>query len=233
MGKTNNALQKFPRFRFGNGGVGCIYLWSALRKTGTIRSATAPPMRAVISWGQLKVAGRAFSMGAFIAPLASRLSDRTPQISQTTIAYRAANLAAAAASQAMICLAIFLPDLSASRESNTTNTELPTMMAGTVRIWGAMPSRKASTGLISATVNFTVNRNVVFKGNERLGKALLKYALLAAAVLGLNLLLMHLLTLRLGWPIPLAKIVVEVLLFCMNFVVQGKFVYRKQSSGKG
>jgi len=39
---------------------------------------------------------------------------------------------------------------------------------------------------------------------------------------------MHLLTLRLGWPIPLAKIVVEVLLFCMNFVVQGKFVYRKQ-----
>ena len=44
---------------------------------------------------------------------------------------------------------------------------------------------------------------------------------------GLNLLLMHLLTIRLGWPIALARIAVEVLLFCMNFVVQGKFVYRK------
>ena len=51
-----------------------------------------------------------------------------------------------------------------------------------------------------------------------------------AVVLALNLLLMHLLTIRLGWPIPLAKIVVEVLLFCMNFVVQGRFVYRKQQS---
>lgn len=85
--------------------------------------------------------------------------------------------------------------------------------------------------LISATVNFTVNRRVVFKGNESLWKAVAKYAALAAVVLGLNLALMHLLT-GLGWPIALAKIVVEVVLFCMNFVVQGKFVYRKGASGK-
>jgi len=105
------------------------------------------------------------------------------------------------------------------------------LFSALTRSWGPAASLNFSViaaRLISATVNFTVNRSVVFKGNESLGKALLKYALLAAAVLGLNLLLMHLLTLRLGWPIPLAKIVVEVLLFCMNFVVQGKFVYRKQ-----
>ena len=85
--------------------------------------------------------------------------------------------------------------------------------------------------LISATVNFTVNRRVVFKGNESLWKAVVKYAALALVVLGLNLALMHLLT-GLGWSIPLAKIVVEILLFCMNFVVQGKFVYRKGKTGK-
>ena len=84
--------------------------------------------------------------------------------------------------------------------------------------------------LVSATVNFTVNRRVVFNGNESLGKALLKYAALAGVVLALNLALMHLLTIRLGWPFALSKILVEVLLFCMNFVVQGKFVYRKQRS---
>ena len=82
--------------------------------------------------------------------------------------------------------------------------------------------------LVSATVNFSVNRRVVFNGNESLGKALLKYAALAAVVLALNLALMHLLTIRLGWPFALSKILVEVLLFCMNFVVQGKFVYRKR-----
>jgi putative flippase GtrA len=84
--------------------------------------------------------------------------------------------------------------------------------------------------LVSATVNFSVNRRMVFKGNESLGKALLKYAALAAVVLALNLALMHLLTIRMGWPFALSKILVEVLLFCMNFVVQGKFVYRKQPS---
>ena len=105
------------------------------------------------------------------------------------------------------------------------------LFSALTRGWGASASLNFSViaaRLISATVNFSVNRSVVFKGNESLGKALLKYAALAAVVLGLNLLLMHLLTIRLGWPIALAKIVVEVLLFCMNFVIQGKFVYRKQ-----
>lgn len=81
--------------------------------------------------------------------------------------------------------------------------------------------------LISGTVNFTINRKVVFKGNEVLWKAVLKYAALAGCILALNLALMHLLT-GLGWPIALAKIVTELALFLLNFVVQGKFVYRKK-----
>ena len=84
--------------------------------------------------------------------------------------------------------------------------------------------------LVSATVNFTVNRKVVFKGNESLGKAVLKYAGLAACILCLNLALMHLLTIRLGWSFALSKILVEMTLSCVNFVVQGKFVYRKKAT---
>ena len=133
------------------GSRGLGYLWSAFFSTGVMARATAPPMRAVKSWGQLKVAGSALSMGAFSAPEASRPSDRTPQMSPTTMAYRAANLAAAAQSHAMTCRTKLLPDLSASSASSSTYTQLPAMMAGTVRIWGAMPSRKASTGEHRAT----------------------------------------------------------------------------------
>ena len=84
--------------------------------------------------------------------------------------------------------------------------------------------------MVSATANFFVNSSVVFKGNERLGKAALKYAGLAVVILAANYLLMRLLTLVLNWNLALAKIIVEVLLFAVSFVVQGKFVYRGKAS---
>ena len=84
--------------------------------------------------------------------------------------------------------------------------------------------------LVSATVNFTVNRRIVFNGNEKLGRAIVKYAALAACILGLNLLMMHGLT-ALGLSFALAKIIVEMVLFCLNFVIQGKFVFRGKTEG--
>ena len=80
--------------------------------------------------------------------------------------------------------------------------------------------------LISASVNFCINRKVVFKGNETLGRAIAKYAALAVCILAVNYALMHLLTITLGWPLALSKLLVEVLLFAVSFMVQGKFVYR-------
>ena len=85
-------------------------------------------------------------------PEASSWLLSTPQISHTTMAYSVANLAAAAASHAISCLLICFPDLSASIPSSTTKMQLPAIMAGTVRIWGAIPSAKASTGEHRATV---------------------------------------------------------------------------------
>ena len=38
---------------------------------------------------------------------------------------------------------------------------------------------------------------------------------------------MHLLTIRLGWSFALSKILVEMALFVLNFIIQGKFVFRK------
>lgn len=80
--------------------------------------------------------------------------------------------------------------------------------------------------LVSSSVNFMVNRNVVFKGNESLWRSAAKYAALALCILLANLALMYVLEILLHWHVALAKIVVEVLLFAVSFVMQGKFVYR-------
>lgn len=107
---------------------------------------------------------------------------------------------------------------------------LALLLKGLTAAWPAALSLNFSVivaRVVSATVNFLVNRHVVFKGNESLGKAVLKYAGLAAGILALNLALMHILT-GLGLPFALAKIIVEVTLFALSFVVQGKFVFRKK-----
>ena len=81
--------------------------------------------------------------------------------------------------------------------------------------------------LVSATVNFIVNRKAVFKGNETLPRALAKYAALAACILAAKVALMHVTTVLWHWPLALANVVIEVLLFLVSFVVQGRLVYRK------
>ena len=108
---------------------------------------------------------------------------------------------------------------------------LALILKGLTSAWPAAVSLTFSVvvaRLVSATVNFIVNRHVVFKGNESLGKAVAKYAAVACVVLCLNLALMHGLT-ALGVPFALAKILVETTLFFFNFTAQGKFVFRKKS----
>ena len=84
--------------------------------------------------------------------------------------------------------------------------------------------------LVSATANFCINRSVVFKGNETLGRSILKYAALAICILAANYGLMYLLNLKLGMNRALAKVIVEAALYAVSFTVQGRVVYRKGHS---
>ncbi len=97
---------------------------------------------------------------------------------------------------------------------------LPASVALAISVVGAR--------LVSASVNFTINRKVVFKGDEKLGKAILKYAALAVFILAANYGLLHVTTIGLKWPLAFAKILVETVLFFVSYAVQGKFVYRKK-----
>lgn len=82
--------------------------------------------------------------------------------------------------------------------------------------------------IVSATVNFLVNKTLVFCSKGSWKREFGKYAVLAACTLLVNYLLLDCLTIAMGWPLAPAKLVVEVVLFCANFFVQGRLVYRAQ-----
>lgn len=80
--------------------------------------------------------------------------------------------------------------------------------------------------LVSAGVNFAVNRRLVFDpdGRTPTGRAVRRYALLAAAVVTLNYLLLASLT-WLGMPLLLAKLLTEASLVALSFAAQRHFVF--------
>lgn len=86
--------------------------------------------------------------------------------------------------------------------------------------------------VVSASFNFTMNRRVVFKGDEDTLPAVIKYVALAACVLLVNTLLLHYLFIgALHLDEFLAKIITEVTVFMINFPIQNRFVFTKRKKG--
>lgn len=82
--------------------------------------------------------------------------------------------------------------------------------------------------VISASVNFTLNRKLVFKSRESLLKSSLKYAMLAVGILVGNTLVLNLLVTICGIDSMLAKIITEILFFVLSWLVQRLFVFKKK-----
>ncbi len=85
----------------------------------------------------------------------------------------------------------------------------------------------------SATLNFTVNRRLVFDptGRTGVGHTLAGYALVAAAVLVANYGVLYLLYQRFGANLVLAKISTESVLFLASYHAQRAFVFRSGRTG--
>lgn len=79
--------------------------------------------------------------------------------------------------------------------------------------------------LVSATVNFLVNRQVVFAAGGSLRRDALRYAMLALALVASSYVWLLVLT---EWGVPLiaAKVVTDVTLYLIGFQVQRRFVFR-------
>lgn len=90
-------------------------------------------------------------------------------------------------------------------------------------VWANIISR-----VVSATANFTLNHFVVFRSNEDIWKAAVKYTLLALAVLAADTVMLKCFFIDLlGLQEWIAKPITEAVLFCINYPIQKLFVYRK------
>ena len=79
--------------------------------------------------------------------------------------------------------------------------------------------------LISASTNYLINRNFVFRGRKESYTAL-NYGKLACGLLLANVLLLRFFTGILGVPAYLTKLFVEVFLYIVSFLVQSSLAHR-------
>jgi glycosyltransferase involved in cell wall biosynthesis len=82
-------------------------------------------------------------------------------------------------------------------------------------------------GRISSLLNFTLNRRFVFRANGALGRALVQYYILAAAVALTSYAAITLLAHRWSWNVIAAKLVVDAVLSMVSFSVQRTFIFRQ------
>lgn len=83
--------------------------------------------------------------------------------------------------------------------------------------------------VVSSTVNFIVNKKVVYQSRQNWLPELLKYAALAIVNLAINLLLVKPLSDMMAGRFFLAYLIVQVIMYILNFVLQGKFVYNRKN----
>ena len=81
--------------------------------------------------------------------------------------------------------------------------------------------------IASATFNYLFNRNFVFAAGNRPGQtqSIGRYTALASLILGLNYLMLHLLSEVIGLPLIWAKLLTESVLYCFSYWAQQKFVF--------
>ena len=83
--------------------------------------------------------------------------------------------------------------------------------------------------VVSSTVNFIVNKKVVYQSKQNWLPELIKYAALAIVNLAINLLLVKPLSELMAGRFFLAYLIVQVIMYALNFVLQGKFVYNRKN----
>ncbi len=83
----------------------------------------------------------------------------------------------------------------------------------------------AAARIISASLNYYLNRKLVFHSKEPVSRSTLKYALLVLVNLMVNTLILKSLVAQ-GIPSAVSKIVTELILFVVNYQVQQKLIFK-------
>lgn len=95
----------------------------------------------------------------------------------------------------------------------------------------AVPLSNITARCVSATVNYTVNRKLVFRSSAGVVRSAAQYFSLAACILAGNTLLLSVLVESLGWNRYVAKLLTELTFFSISWLAQKFWIFRK-SNGK-
>lgn len=79
---------------------------------------------------------------------------------------------------------------------------------------------------ISGTVNYTINKKIVFKSKKNVVQSAIYYIFLALVILILNTLILKLLVTFVGINAFIAKIITEIILFTLSYLVQKRYIFR-------
>ena len=93
-----------------------------------------------------------------------------------------------------------------------------------------MVAANITARIISATVNYTVNRTYVFHSSEHIKKSALQYVLLALTILAGNTFVLYFMVTCCHLNRMLAKVLTEILLFSVSWLIQKYFIFRKKDN---
>ncbi|MDO4539603.1 MAG: bifunctional glycosyltransferase family 2/GtrA family protein [Syntrophomonadaceae bacterium] len=108
-------------------------------------------------------------------------------------------------------------------------------LTGIMGVSSALVWSNVLARVISASMNYSLNRYYVFHSSDGWLRSLSKYLVLAAGILAVNTVLLKFFTLTLGIPGILSKPIVEILLFSVSLIIQRLFVFPRShlaSSGR-
>lgn len=93
-------------------------------------------------------------------------------------------------------------------------------------ITGGLIIPNIAARVISAAFNFTLNKRYVFNSDKDVASEAVRYVILAVSILVVNSILIELLAGQIGMNKFFAKIIVEMIMFVVSYVVQHKLIFR-------
>lgn len=105
---------------------------------------------------------------------------------------------------------------------------LLTVLTGGLGIAASLPVSNVVARIISASVNYTINRKIVFKSEKSVWESAVQYFILAAVILAGNTLVLGVLVELLDMNQYGAKLLTELLFFTLSWLVQRFLIFRKK-----
>lgn len=82
--------------------------------------------------------------------------------------------------------------------------------------------------VISSITNYTINKKIVFKNKRKISKTIIEYIILSIFILSINTIILNILVNKLMVNAIVAKLLVEIFLFSISYIVQQKFIFKKE-----